>query len=300
MNNEEQNTTQTNDFEIIDIPVENNANIDSIGTVSQPEIEQVNFDVQSEIPVEPVQPEISIEPVQSEIPVEPVQPEIPVESELTSTDVEPQETTNFPEVPIDSPIVNDYVPEDGMPQKQSKKGKMTKTTKELLAMAILAGLVIVLLPKMYELTSGNYHIIDKISSSITGLFNKSSDSKKTNAEKKEETKSEENKEDQTTTTKDETNVKDALSFDFSNYNNQVVDKTKIQSILDEYKDYLTELSSMSLNDVQTIKITILKTKTDNSIDVEKFKAEDLNTSFNYLVTVTDIDNNTTTITAVQQ
>ena len=322
--NNEQNNTQTNDFEIIDIPVENN-NVESNGVTPQPEIEQLDFDVEPQAPVQPeLQPQVEM-PVQQEVqpteltpqPEMSVQLEPQVQPDLVASEIVEPQPTSFAEIPVqpenqvvDNGAMNTYVPANDVKKENNGKQKMAKSTKELIAMAILATLVIIFLPKMYDLTSGNYHITEKISNSITGLFGKK-ETKKTESTKKQTTKAKEKttdtKEETMTETKDETNVANTLSFDFSSYNNQIVDRTKIQTILDEYKNNIVDLTSVVENNIQTINIKIVKDKTNvqsnvanPDTDIEVFKTQNLNATLNYLVTVTDIDNNTTIIKAVQK
>ena len=176
-------------------------------------------------------------------------------------------------------------------------------------MAVLAALIIIFLPNMYNLTSGNYHITDKIKNSITGLFGKKDTAKQTeNTNEKEEVKEETTKEETTEekTTEEKTTVK-TLSFDFSSYNNQIVDRTKIQTVLDDYKNNIVELNSTVENNIQTINIKIAKDKTgvtsvitNPDTDIANFKTQNLSANLNYLVTVTNVDSNITTITAVKK
>ena len=170
-------------------------------------------------------------------------------------------------------------------------------------MGIIVALVIILLPVLYNVSTGKYNITSNIKSTVSSLFSKSS-SKTTNKKSVNENKSTviDNSGDEEQTAEDL-----GLTFDFAKYNNQVLDNVNLNTLLDAYKDYFILLSPTVENGVQTYKIQIAKdvksagySISDPEQAFKEFSAQYLQDSANYLITITNDNDNVTTIVATKQ
>ena len=281
MDNNEEKNIPTNDFEIIDIPnaednnqtVDNNQfeqTINNNGPVEQISIDnsQNNNMGVEQVPAFDVQqpnyeqsynelnsaPEVSYNNVQQ--PIEPIDTrEINTETPISYNEIG-DSTMNSSNQQLDNvESVNNYVPVSSTSNNQEEnKGKLDKSVKEIITMGIIVALVIILLPVLYNVSTGKYNITSNIKSTVSGLFSKSS-SKTTNKKSVNENKSTviDNSGDEEQTAEDL-----GLTFDFAKYNNQVLDNVNLNTLLDAYKDYFILLSPTVENGVQIYKIQIAK------------------------------------------
>ena len=334
MDNNEEKNIPTNDFEIIDIPnaednnqtvdnnqfeqtINNNGPVEQINNDNiQPsniEVEQVPaFDVQQSNLEQPINSYNELnsnptEPVYSDVqqPIEPIDTrEINTETPISYNEIG-DSTMNSSNQQLDNvESVNNYVPVSSTSNKQEEnKGKLDKSVKEIITMGIIVALVIILLPVLYNVSTGKYNITSNIKSTVSSLFSKSS-SKTTNKKSVNENKSTaiDNSGDEEQTAEDL-----GLTFDFTKYNNQVLDNVNLNTLLDAYKDYFILLSPTVENGVQTYKIQIAKdvksagySISDPEQAFKEFSAQYLQASANYLITITNDNDNVTTIVATKQ
>lgn len=330
MDNNEEKNIPTNDFEIIDIPnaednnqtVDNNQfeqTINNNGPVEQISIDnsQNNNMGVEQVPAFDVQqpnyeqsynelnsaPEVSYNNVQQ--PIEPIDTrEINTETPISYNEIG-DSTMNSSNQQLDNvESVNNYVPVSSTSNNQEEnKGKLDKSVKEIITMGIIVALVIILLPVLYNVSTGKYNITSNIKSTVSSLFSKSS-SKTTNKKSVNENKSTviDNSGDQEQTAEDL-----GLTFDFAKYNNQVLDNVNLNTLLDAYKDYFILLSPTVENGVQIYKIQIAKdvksagySISDPEQAFKEFSAQYLQASANYLITITNDNDNVTTIIATRQ
>lgn len=330
MDNNEEKNIPTNDFEIIDIPnaednnqtVDNNQfeqTINNNGPVEQISIDnsQNNNMGVEQVPAFDVQqpnyeqsynelnsaPEVSYNNVQQ--PIEPIDTrEINTETPISYNEIG-DSTMNSSNQQLDNvESVNNYVPVSSTSNNQEEnKGKLDKSVKEIITMGIIVALVIILLPVLYNVSTGKYNITSNIKSTVSSLFSKSS-SKTTNKKSVNENKSTviDNSGDEEQTAEDL-----GLTFDFAKYNNQVLDNVNLNTLLDAYKDYFILLSPTVENGVQTYKIQIAKdvksagySISDPEQAFKEFSAQYLQDSANYLITITNDNDNVTTIVATKQ
>lgn len=330
MDNNEEKNIPTNDFEIIDIPnaednnqtVDNNQfeqTINNNGPVEQISIDnsQNNNMGVEQVPAFDVQqpnyeqsynelnsaPEVSYNNVQQ--PIEPIDTrEINTETPISYNEIG-DSTMNSSNQQLDNvESVNNYVPVSSSSNNQEEnKGKLDKSVKEIITMGIIVALVIILLPVLYNVSTGKYNITSNIKSTVSGLFSKSS-SKTTNKKSVNENKSTviDNSGDEEQTAEDL-----GLTFDFAKYNNQVLDNVNLNTLLDAYKDYFILLSPTVENGVQIYKIQIAKdvksagySISDPEQAFKEFSAQYLQASANYLITITNDNDNVTTIIATRQ
>ena len=330
MDNNEEKNIPTNDFEIIDIPnaednnqtVDNNQfeqTINNNGPVEQISIDnsQNNNMGVEQVPAFDVQqpnyeqsynelnsaPEVSYNNVQQ--PIEPIDTrEINTETPISYNEIG-DSTMNSSNQQLDNvESVNNYVPVSSSSNNQEEnKGKLDKSVKEIITMGIIVALVIILLPVLYNVSTGKYNITSNIKSTVSSLFSKSS-SKTTNNKSVNENKSTviDNSGDEEQTAEDL-----GLTFDFTKYNNQVLDNVNLNTLLDAYKDYFILLSPTVENGVQTYKIQIAKdvksagySISDPEQAFKEFSAQYLQDSANYLITITNDNDNVTTIVATKQ
>lgn len=330
MDNNEEKNIPTNDFEIIDIPnaednnqtVDNNQfeqTINNNGPVEQISIDnsQNNNMGVEQVPAFDVQqpnyeqsynelnsaPEVSYNNVQQ--PIEPIDTrEINTETPISYNEIG-DSTMNSSNQQLDNvESVNNYVPVSSSSNNQEEnKGKLDKSVKEIITMGIIVALVIILLPVLYNVSTGKYNITSNIKSTVSGLFSKSS-SKTTNKKSVNENKSTviDNSGDEEQTAEDL-----GLTFDFAKYNNQVLDNVNLNTLLDAYKDYFILLSPTVENGVQIYKIQIAKdvksagySISDPEQAFKEFSAQYLQDSANYLITITNDNDNVTTIVATKQ
>ena len=281
MDNNEEKNIPTNDFEIIDIPnaEDNNQTIDNNqfeqtinnnGPVEQISIDnsQNNNMGVEQVPAFDVQqpnyeqsynelnsaPEVSYNNVQQ--PIEPIDTrEINTETPISYNEIG-DSTMNSSNQQLDNvESVNNYVPVSSTSNNQEEnKGKLDKSVKEIITMGIIVALVIILLPVLYNVSTGKYNITSNIKSTVSSLFSKSS-GKTTNKKSVNENKSTviDNSGDEEQTAEDL-----GLTFDFAKYNNQVLDNVNLNTLLDAYKDYFILLSPTVENGVQIYKIQIAK------------------------------------------
>ncbi len=330
MDNNEEKNIPTNDFEIIDIPnaednnqtVDNNQfeqTINNNGPVEQISIDnsQNNNMGVEQVPAFDVQqpnyeqsynelnsaPEVSYNNVQQ--PIEPIDTrEINTETPISYNEIG-DSTMNSSNQQLDNvESVNNYVPVSSTSNNQEEnKGKLDKSVKEIITMGIIVALVIILLPVLYNVSTGKYNITSNIKSTVSSLFSKSS-SKTTNKKSVNENKSTviDNSGDEEQTAEDL-----GLTFDFAKYNNQVLDNVNLNTLLDAYKDYFILLSPTVENGVQIYKIQIAKdvksagySISDPEQAFKEFSAQYLQASANYLITITNDNDNVTTIIATRQ
>lgn len=330
MDNNEEKNIPTNDFEIIDIPnaEDNNQTIDNNqfeqtinnnGPVEQISIDnsQNNNMGVEQVPAFDVQqpnyeqsynelnsaPEVSYNNVQQ--PIEPIDTrEINTETPISYNEIG-DSTMNSSNQQLDNvESVNNYVPVSSSSNNQEEnKGKLDKSVKEIITMGIIVALVIILLPVLYNVSTGKYNITSNIKSTVSSLFSKSS-GKTTNKKSVNENKSTviDNSGDEEQTAEDL-----GLTFDFAKYNNQVLDNVNLNTLLDAYKDYFILLSPTVENGVQTYKIQIAKdvksagySISDPEQAFKEFSAQYLQDSANYLITITNDNDNVTTIVATKQ
>lgn len=330
MDNNEEKNIPTNDFEIIDIPnaEDNNQTIDNNqfeqtinnnGPVEQISIDnsQNNNMGVEQVPAFDVQqpnyeqsynelnsaPEVSYNNVQQ--PIEPIDTrEINTETPISYNEIG-DSTMNSSNQQLDNvESVNNYVPVSSTSNNQEEnKGKLDKSVKEIITMGIIVALVIILLPVLYNVSTGKYNITSNIKSTVSSLFSKSS-SKTTNKKSVNENKSTviDNSGDEEQTAEDL-----GLTFDFAKYNNQVLDNVNLNTLLDAYKDYFILLSPTVENGVQIYKIQIAKdvksagySISDPEQAFKEFSAQYLQDSANYLITITNDNDNVTTIVATKQ
>jgi hypothetical protein len=330
MDNNEEKNIPTNDFEIIDIPnaednnqtVDNNQfeqTINNNGPVEQISIDnsQNNNMGVEQVPAFDVQqpnyeqsynelnsaPEVSYNNVQQ--PIEPIDTrEINTETPISYNEIG-DSTMNSSNQQLDNvESVNNYVPVSSSSNNQEEnKGKLDKSVKEIITMGIIVALVIILLPVLYNVSTGKYNITNNIKSTVSSLFSKSSN-KTTNKKSVNENKSTaiDNSGDEEQTAEDL-----GLTFDFAKYNNQVLDNVNLNTLLDAYKDYFILLSPTVENGVQTYKIQIAKdvksagySISDPEQAFKEFSAQYLQDSANYLITITNDNDNVTTIVATKQ
>lgn len=330
MDNNEEKNIPTNDFEIIDIPnaednnqtVDNNQfeqTINNNGPVEQISIDnsQNNNMGVEQVPAFDVQqpnyeqsynelnsaPEVSYNNVQQ--PIEPIDTrEINTETPISYNEIG-DSTMNSSNQQLDNvESVNNYVPVSSTSNNQEEnKKKLDKSVKEIITMGIIVALVIILLPVLYNVSTGKYNITSNIKSTVSSLFSKSS-SKTTNKKSVNENKSTviDNSGDEEQTAEDL-----GLTFDFAKYNNQVLDNVNLNTLLDAYKDYFILLSPTVENGVQIYKIQIAKdvksagySISDPEQAFKEFSAQYLQASANYLITITNDNDNVTTIVATKQ
>lgn len=330
MDNNEEKNIPTNNFEIIDIPnaEDNNQTIDNNqfeqtinnnGPVEQISIDnsQNNNMGVEQVPAFDVQqpnyeqsynelnsaPEVSYNNVQQ--PIEPIDTrEINTETPISYNEIG-DSTMNSSNQQLDNvESVNNYVPVSSSSNNQEEnKGKLDKSVKEIITMGIIVALVIILLPVLYNVSTGKYNITSNIKSTVSSLFSKSS-GKTTNKKSVNENKSTviDNSGDEEQTAEDL-----GLTFDFAKYNNQVLDNVNLNTLLDAYKDYFILLSPTVENGVQTYKIQIAKdvksagySISDPEQAFKEFSAQYLQASANYLITITNDNDNVTTIVATKQ
>lgn len=330
MDNNEEKNIPTNDFEIIDIPnaednnqtVDNNQfeqTINNNGPVEQISIDnsQNNNMGVEQVPAFDVQqpnyeqsynelnsaPEVSYNNVQQ--PIEPIDTrEINTETPISYNEIG-DSTMNSSNQQLDNvESVNNYVPVSSSSNNQEEnKKKLDKSVKEIITMGIIVALVIILLPVLYNVSTGKYNITSNIKSTVSSLFSKSS-SKTTNKKSVNENKSTviDNSGDEEQTAEDL-----GLTFDFAKYNNQVLDNVNLNTLLDAYKDYFILLSPTVENGVQIYKIQIAKdvksagySISDPEQAFKEFSAQYLQASANYLITITNDNDNVTTIIATRQ
>ncbi len=330
MDNNEEKNIPTNDFEIIDIPnaEDNNQTIDNNqfeqtinnnGPVEQISIDnsQNNNMGVEQVPAFDVQqpnyeqsynelnsaPEVSYNNVQQ--PIEPIDTrEINTETPISYNEIG-DSTMNSSNQQLDNvESVNNYVPVSSTSNNQEEnKGKLDKSVKEIITMGIIVALVIILLPVLYNVSTGKYNITSNIKSTVSSLFSKSS-GKTTNKKSVNENKSTviDNSGDEEQTAEDL-----GLTFDFAKYNNQVLDNVNLNTLLDAYKDYFILLSPTVENGVQIYKIQIAKdvksagySISDPEQAFKEFSAQYLQASANYLITITNDNDNVTTIIATRQ
>ena len=330
MDNNEEKNIPTNDFEIIDIPnaednnqtVNNNQfeqTINNNGPVEQISIDnsQNNNMGVEQVPAFDVQQpnyeqsynelnsasEVSYNNVQQ--PIEPIDTrEINTETPISYNEIG-DSTMNSSNQQLDNvESVNNYVPVSSSSNNQEEnKGKLDKSVKEIITMGIIVALVIILLPVLYNVSTGKYNITSNIKSTVSSLFSKSS-SKTTNKKSVNENKSTaiDNSGDEEQTAEDL-----GLTFDFTKYNNQVLDNVNLNTLLDAYKDYFILLSPTVENGIQTYKIQIAKdvksagySISDPGQAFKEFSAQYLQDSANYLITITNDNDNVTTIVATKQ
>lgn len=330
MDNNEEKNIPTNDFEIIDIPnaednnqtVDNNQfeqTINNNGPVEQISIDnsQNNNMGVEQVPAFDVQqpnyeqsynelnsaPEVSYNNVQQ--PIEPIDTrEINTETPISYNEIG-DSTMNSSNQQLDNvESVNNYVPVSSSSNNQEEnKGKLDKSVKEIITMGIIVALVIILLPVLYNVSTGKYNITSNIKSTVSSLFSKSS-GKTTNKKSVNENKSTaiDNSGDEEQTAEDL-----GLTFDFAKYNNQVLDNVNLNTLLDAYKDYFILLSPTVENGVQIYKIQIAKdvksagySISDPEQAFKEFSAQYLQASANYLITITNDNDNVTTIVATKQ
>lgn len=330
MDNNEEKNIPTNDFEIIDIPnaednnqtVDNNQfeqTINNNGPVEQISIDnsQNNNMGVEQVPAFDVQqpnyeqsynelnsaPEVSYNNVQQ--PIEPIDTrEINTETPISYNEIG-DSTMNSSNQQLDNvESVNNYVPVSSTSNNQEEnKGKLDKSVKEIITMGIIVALVIILLPVLYNVSTGKYNITSNIKSTVSSLFSKSS-GKTTNKKSVNENKSTviDNSGDEEQTAEDL-----GLTFDFAKYNNQVLDNVNLNTLLDAYKDYFILLSPTVENGVQIYKIQIAKdvksagySISDPEQAFKEFSAQYLQASANYLITITNDNDNVTTIVATKQ
>lgn len=330
MDNNEEKNIPTNDFEIIDIPnaednnqtVDNNQfeqTINNNGPVEQISIDnsQNNNMGVEQVPAFDVQqpnyeqsynelnsaPEVSYNNVQQ--PIEPIDTrEINTETPISYNEIG-DSTMNSSNQQLDNvESVNNYVPVSSTSNNQEEnKKKLDKSVKEIITMGIIVALVIILLPVLYNVSTGKYNITSNIKSTVSSLFSKSS-SKTTNKKSVNENKSTviDNSGDEEQTAEDL-----GLTFDFAKYNNQVLDNVNLNTLLDAYKDYFILLSPTVENGVQIYKIQIAKdvksagySISDPEQAFKEFSAQYLQASANYLITITNDNDNVTTIIATRQ
>lgn len=330
MDNNEEKNIPTNNFEIIDIPnaEDNNQTIDNNqfeqtinnnGPVEQISIDnsQNNNMGVEQVPAFDVQqpnyeqsynelnsaPEVSYNNVQQ--PIEPIDTrEINTETPISYNEIG-DSTMNSSNQQLDNvESVNNYVSVSSSSNNQEEnKGKLDKSVKEIITMGIIVALVIILLPVLYNVSTGKYNITSNIKSTVSSLFSKSS-SKTTNKKSVNENKSTviDNSGDEEQTAEDL-----GLTFDFAKYNNQVLDNVNLNTLLDAYKDYFILLSPTVENGVQIYKIQIAKdvksagySISDPEQAFKEFSAQYLQASANYLITITNDNDNVTTIVATKQ
>lgn len=330
MDNNEEKNIPTNNFEIIDIPnaEDNNQTIDNNqfeqtinnnGPVEQISIDnsQNNNMGVEQVPAFDVQqpnyeqsynelnsaPEVSYNNVQQ--PIEPIDTrEINTETPISYNEIG-DSTMNSSNQQLDNvESVNNYVPVSSSSNNQEEnKGKLDKSVKEIITMGIIVALVIILLPVLYNVSTGKYNITSNIKSTVSSLFSKSS-GKTTNKKSVNENKSTviDNSGDEEQTAEDL-----GLTFDFAKYNNQVLDNVNLNTLLDAYKDYFILLSPTVENGVQIYKIQIAKdvksagySISDPEQAFKEFSAQYLQASANYLITITNDNDNVTTIIATRQ
>ena len=200
--------------------------------------------------------------------------------------------------------VNNYIPINSSSNNQEEnKGKLDQSVKELITMGVIVAVVVALLPILYNVSTGKYNITNNIKNTVSSLFSKSS-SKTTNKKSVNENKSTviDNSGDEEQTAEDL-----GLTFDFAKYNNQVLDNVNLNTLLDAYKDYFILLSPTVENGVQIYKIQIAKdvksagySISDPEQAFKEFSAQYLQASANYLITITNDNDNVTTIIATRQ
>ena len=327
---DEDNNLNNNQFEqpennmpVEQINVENiqpSTNIEQINNdniqPSNTEVEQVPaFDVQQSNLEQPINSYNELnsnptEPVYSDVqqPIEPIDTrEVNTETPISYNEIG-DSTMNSSNQQLDNldnvESVNNYVPVSSSSNNQEEnKGKLDKSVKEIITMGIIVALVIILLPVLYNVSTGKYNITSNIKSTVSSLFSKSS-SKTTNKKSVNENKSTaiDNSGDEEQTAEDL-----GLTFDFTKYNNQVLDNVNLNTLLDAYKDYFILLSPTVENGVQTYKIQIAKdvksagySISDPEQAFKEFSAQYLQDSANYLITITNDNDNVTTIVATKQ
>ena len=327
---DEDNSLNNNQFEqpennmpVEQINVENiqpSTNIEQINNdniqPSNTEVEQVPaFDVQQSNLEQPINSYNELnsnptEPVYSDVqqPIEPIDTrEVNTETPISYNEIgdsivnsSNQQLDNLDNVES----VNNYVPVSSSSNNQEEnKGKLDKSVKEIITMGIIVALVIILLPVLYNVSTGKYNITNNIKSTVSSLFSKSSN-KTTNKKSVNENKSTaiDNSGDEEQTAEDL-----GLTFDFTKYNNQVLDNVNLNTLLDAYKDYFILLSPTVENGIQTYKIQIAKdvksagySISDPEQAFKEFSAQYLQASANYLITITNDNDNVTTIVATKQ
>lgn len=312
MNNNENNIPEKNDFEIIDIPTENNG----INQQQNVNIENQSNNIvgQSFNEMPPFQSNNNTEMSSTNInnnEIPPFQPNNSVE--MNSANINNNGISNISNVEMTDSLNNDqsslandsnretiyssdaknvYIPKNNVNGNNDLENKkMDKGTKEMIILAILAALVIIFLPFLYNLSSGKYHIIDKVKK----LYEKSPKTEEKVVEEKEE---EEEIEDD-----DEEENIEQIEFDYSKYNNKLINNDGLKELLITYKNNVLSLIPTNENGIDKYNIEIDKNVRSEDektgIDVETFNNENLNNQANYLITVTESDS-IITVTAVKQ
>lgn len=318
MNNKEPNNfSNTDDFEIVDIPMEQETEKPTYDEMPQaveipnPVVESNQSDISSNNVgmnqqgyTEMNQSNIMGSFNEIKVPNDPL-PSVENESTISNTDFSMQENinqTSFNEIPLVqeqiNPNSNVYIPKKEVKQSDElPKDKLDKSTKEMITMGIIVALVVLLLPTLYNLTTGKYHVMDKIKDLFGG--NKTTEIKEEVPEDEEEVEEESEE-------KTEENV-DSLTFDFSTYQNQVVKTNTVEEILNNYQNNLVNVTATLQNNMQTITIILAEDMEnveslikDPITSIQKFRTQYLTTQLNYLMTVTDNSDGTITLTAVQQ
>lgn len=326
----EDNSLNNNQFEQLEnnMPVEQ-INVENIQP-SSTNVEQINndnvqpsnigveqipaFDVQQsnlEQPTNSYNELNSNEPVYSDVqqPIEPIDTrEINNETPISYNELG-DSTMNSSNQQLDNlnnaESVNNYIPINSSSNNQEEnKGKLDQSVKELITMGVIVAVVVALLPILYNVSTGKYNITNNIKNTVSNLFSKSSsktDNKKSvNENKSTATDSNDDEEEQTTEDLE-------VTFDFTKYNNQVLDNVNLNALLEEYKNYLILLNPTVENGIQTYKIQIAKdvksagySISDPEQAFKEFSAQYLQASANYLITITNDNDNVTTIIATRQ
>lgn len=224
-------------------------------------------------------------------------------NEMTNMQNEPDSISTFnnspnPQVqsaPIDNTEdfqKNVYIPKKDVSSSEPEHSQMDKGTKDIIKLGILVAIVIILLPTLYNLTSGKYHVMNKIKK----LWDKPVKTE----EKVEEEETEEVEVPEVETEEPQ------LTFDFSKYNNQVVNNDGLKELLNTYQDNIVSLTSTVENGKSIYKIEIAKDVTlienplsDPASAITTFNDQYLNLQSNYLVTVVENDN-LISVSAVKQ
>lgn len=204
---------------------------------------------------------------------------------------------------------NVYVPKREVKNEQKlPKEKMDKNLKEIIIMGIIVAIVIMSLPTLYNLSTGKYHIISNIKNAFGGISEKkeeqstSTEEQNTSTNKETETVEEEIDEE----TKEDTN-QNTVTFDFSAYNNQVIDSKTLTTLLNNYSSNIISLSPTTENGKQVFKIEIAKdvASADYSISnpeqaLESFSKQYLSDNSNYLINVGSVNDNIIVLSATKQ
>lgn len=289
MNNNDQNKfSQTDDFEIIDLPMDQGVQQNTNGNGQGEGISPFDNGNQQNFP-----------PSYTEMPIG--------NSPFLSQDVNHATLENsFPTSQVEMTPPNQesqskvYIPKkDVSTDEKPVKEKLDKSTKEMITMGVIVAITIILLPVLYNLTTGKYHVMDK----IKGLFNKNETQQTENTDSMEETEPVKVDVEES----GETEETDSLTFDFSEYDNQVVNTETIKNLLIDYQNNVTALDSAIQNNFQVITITIAKDMgnaqsniTDSQTTIQDFITQYLSKEYNFVTTVVDNNDGMFTIQAKQQ